>query len=145
MPECAGAGVGGSVTEMRNLNHSIERVNFITYGSVMVGIPTSALDDVARRFSLLGDPTRLRILGALHQAGEASVGDVAEAAGVSLANASQHLGRLALGGIVGRRHVGRSVVYRIIEPAIEQLCAIVCASLDVQQTTSQPDTDAHVS
>ncbi len=112
----------------------------------MVGVPRSALGDVARRFALLGDPTRLRILGELHQAGEATVGEIAEAAEVSVANASQHLGRLAMGGIVGRRPEGRTVVYRIIEPAIEQLCAIVCASLEVTaDTRAEPGADAHVS
>jgi DNA-binding transcriptional ArsR family regulator len=103
----------------------------------MVGVPKSALDDVARRFSLLGDPTRLRILSELHIAGQATVGEIAEAAEVSVANASQHLGRLALGGIVGRRPEGRTVVYRIVEPAIAQLCAIVCASLDIDQQIEQ--------
>lgn len=112
----------------------------------MVGVPKSALGDVARRFALLGDPTRLRILGELHRAGEATVGEIAEASEVSIANASQHLGRLAMGGIVGRRPEGRTVVYRIIEPAIEQLCAIVCASLEVAvEARPEPDTDANVS
>jgi len=46
-----------------------------------------------------------------------------------VANASQHLGRLAMGGIVGRRRTGRTVRYRIVEASIEQLCAIVCASV----------------
>jgi DNA-binding transcriptional ArsR family regulator len=104
-------------------------LNFTIYSLSMPGIPISALDEVARRFALLGDPTRLRILGAVHEAGQATVGDIAAVADVSVANASQHLGRLALGGIVGRRRVGRTVVYRIIEPSIEQLCAIVCSSV----------------
>ena len=34
-----------------------------------------------------------------------------------------------MGGIVARRRQGRTVVYRISEPSIEQLCAIVCASV----------------
>lgn len=102
--------------------------------STMVGVPREALDDVARRFALLSDPTRLRILGELHQCGQATVSDIASAAGVSIANASQHLGRLALGGIVGRRREGRSVIYRITEPSIEQLCAVVCTSLMIDHT-----------
>ena len=111
----------------------------------MVGVPKSALEDVARRFSLLSDPTRLRILGELNRAGEATVGEVAEAAEVSVANASQHLGRLALGGVVGRRHEGRTVVYRIIEPAIEQLCAIVCASLEIDTEPATPSSGSTAS
>jgi len=46
-----------------------------------------------------------------------------------MANASQHLRRLALGGIIGRRRDGRTVYYRVIEQSIESLCAIVCASV----------------
>lgn len=112
----------------------------------MVRVPKEALEDVARRFALLGDPTRLRILRELHEAGESTVSALADAADVSVANASQHLGRLALGGIVGRRRAGRTVVYRITEPAIDQLCTIVCASLSIEsETPAVPQTDADVS
>ena len=97
----------------------------------MVRVPTEALEDVARRFALLSDATRLRVLKELHDAGESTVSDLAEAAGISVANASQHLGRLAVGGVVSRHRVGRTVVYRITEPAIDQLCDIVCSSLDI--------------
>ncbi len=112
----------------------------------MVRVPTEALEDVARRFALLGDPTRLRILRELHEAGEATVSALAEAADVSVANASQHLGRLAVNGVVGRRREGRTVVYRITEPAIDQLCTIVCASLSIETAaTVAPQTDADAS
>ncbi len=112
----------------------------------MVRVPTEALEDVARRFALLSDPTRLRILRELHDAGESTVSALAEAADVSVANASQHLGRLALGGVVGRRREGRTVVYRITEPAIDQLCTIVCASLSiVTEAPAVPESDADVS
>jgi DNA-binding transcriptional ArsR family regulator len=112
----------------------------------MVRVPTEALEDVARRFALLSDPTRLRVLKELHDSGESTVSALAEAAGVSVANASQHLGRLALGGVVSRHKVGRTVVYRITEPAITQLCDIVCASLDITpEATTSPLTDATVS
>lgn len=93
----------------------------------MAVVPAAALERVAHRFALLGDPTRLRVLSALHEAGAATVGEIAEHSGVSIANASQHLGRLAMGGIVTRRRQGRTVVYQISDPSIEQLCAIVCS------------------
>lgn len=95
----------------------------------MPGIPDSLLDAVARRFALLGDPTRLRIVRVLHERGEATVGDVAAASGTSAANASQHLGRLLLGGVVGRTRDGQSVRYRITDDTIGQLCDIVCGSI----------------
>jgi DNA-binding transcriptional ArsR family regulator len=92
-------------------------------------IPDSFIEDVARRFALLGDPTRLRIVRALHEGGELAVGEIAGAAGTSVANTSQHLQRLAVGGIVGRRRDGQAVYYRIIDETIEQLCTIVCGSV----------------
>jgi len=95
----------------------------------MAVIPDSFLEDVARRFALLGDPTRLKIVSVLHEGGESTVGEIADAAGTSVANASQHLQRLAAGGIVGRRRDGQAVHYRIIDETIEQLCTIVCGSV----------------
>lgn len=99
----------------------------------MAVVPDSFLEDVARRFALLGDPTRLKIVSVLHEGGETSVGEIAEAAGTSVANASQHLQRLATGGIVGRRRDGQAVCYRIVDETIEQLCAIVCGSVTRRQ------------
>jgi DNA-binding transcriptional ArsR family regulator len=92
-------------------------------------VPDSMLEEVARRFALLGDPTRLRIVRALHDRGEQTVGEIAAAAGTSPANASQHLGRLLLGGVVGRARDGHAVRYRIIDDTIEQVCRIVCSSV----------------
>jgi DNA-binding transcriptional ArsR family regulator len=77
----------------------------------------------------MGDPTRLYLLSLLCERGETSVGELAEAASISIANASQHLRKLTLGGILGRRKVGNQVFYRVVEKTIEQLCDIVCASV----------------
>lgn len=100
-------------------------------------IPDAVLDEVARRFSLLGDPTRLRVVRALHDRGECSVQEVAETAGTTVANASQHLARLHAGGMVARRRDGKSVRYRIADPTIEALCRTVCDSvLDRARTVS---------
>ena len=91
--------------------------------------PGPVLEETAARFALLGDPTRLHLLSLLLDRGECSVTELSEAAVISVANASQHLRRLALGGIVGRRRSGTQVRYRVVEASIEQLCAIVCASV----------------
>lgn len=95
----------------------------------MAVVPDSFLEDVARRFALLGDPTRLRIVRVLHEHGESTVNEIAAAAGTSSANASQHLGRLLLGGVVGRTRDGQAVRYRITDDTIGPLCAIVCGSV----------------
>lgn len=97
--------------------------------TLMAVVPDSVLDEAARRFFLLGDPTRLRLVSALHDVGEATVQALAEASGTSVANASQHLGRLYGGGVVKRRREGRTVRYWIADPTIEALCTIVCESV----------------
>lgn len=92
--------------------------------------PGPVLEETAARFALLGDPTRLLLLSLLLERGECSVSELAGAAGISVANASQHLRRLTLGGVLGRRRSGSQVHYRVIEQTIEQICTIVCASVE---------------
>lgn len=101
----------------------------VASGATMTVLPDSLVDEVARRFALLGDPTRLRVVRALHDTGECSVQEVANATGTSMANASQHLARLRDGGIVQRRRVGKTVRYSISDPTIEALCVTVCDSV----------------
>lgn len=95
----------------------------------MAVVPEAILDEAANRFALLGDPTRLRLVSTLHDRGPCSVGELAEAIGSTMPNVSQHLARLATGGVVKRRREGRSVRYWIADPTIEDLCTIVCASV----------------
>jgi DNA-binding transcriptional ArsR family regulator len=92
----------------------------------MAGVPEALLDEAARLFGLLADPTRLRLIGSLHEDGELAVGDLAERTGVALPNVSQHLNRLAAAGLVERRRAGRNVLYRLADERVEQLCDIVC-------------------
>ena len=94
-----------------------------------MAVPSHLLDEVARLFSLLGDPTRLRLLSTLHDDGELSVSELAERSGVSIANASQHLNRLATAGVVSRRRDGRSVRYAIADPRLTEICDAVCAGV----------------
>lgn len=92
-------------------------------------IPDAVLDEAARRFALLSEPTRLRLVRELLHRGDATVSELAEAVGTSLANVSQHLSRLQAGGIVRRRRDGRSAHYAVADPTIEGLCEIVCRSV----------------
>ena len=92
-------------------------------------LPEALLEEVARRFALLGDPTRLRLLRALHEEGELSVGRLAAVTGVARVNASQHLNRLALAGLVARRRDGTTVHYRVSDPTVDALCELVCAGV----------------
>ena len=97
-------------------------------------VSAELLEEAAHRFALLGDPTRLRILSVLHGAGELPVGELAERAGVTRENASQHLGRLAAAGMVARRREGTSVHYRVSDATLAQVCDLVCDSVRQQAT-----------
>jgi DNA-binding transcriptional ArsR family regulator len=90
-----------------------------------------ALVLVARRFAVLAEPMRLRLLQALIE-GEKSVGALAEEAGGTQANVSRHLQTLAEAGLVSRRKEGLQVFYAIADPTIFQLCELVCGSIDQQ-------------
>ena len=91
------------------------------------------IEEVARRFALLSDPTRLRILHVLLEEGEQPVQKLAKATGVARANVSQHLSRLLGAGMVGRRRVGQSIHYSVVDETLAPLCDIVCSA--VQERT----------
>ena len=92
-------------------------------------IPETLLEEAARRFALLGDPSRLRILSTLNESGELAVGELATLSGLTRTNLSQHLSRLAAAGLVGRRRQGTTIYYRIVDESLGELCDLVCASL----------------
>lgn len=90
---------------------------------------------VATRFSLLGDPTRLRILQALER-GEQSVNQVVGLTRASQPNISKHLRALTGAGLVSRRREGNNILYAIADPVIFKLCDLVCRSA-TNQVSSQ--------
>jgi DNA-binding transcriptional ArsR family regulator len=88
----------------------------------------AALDLVAARFRVLGEASRLKLLRALEQ-GERNVGELVTACGLTQANTSRHLQTLGDAGILGRRREGTSVYYFIADPAVLDLCHIVCGGI----------------
>ena len=88
-----------------------------------------AIEFVARRFRLLGEPQRLRLLRELMN-GEQSVNDLAERCGTGQANVSKHLGLMRMEGLVDFRREGTKKVYRIDDPVIPVLCRLVCGALE---------------
>lgn len=92
-----------------------------------------ALDLVARRFAVLAEPMRLRLIQALF-AGEMSVNSLVEAVGGTQANVSRHLQTLTQAHILARRKEGLQVFYAIADPSIYKLCELVCGSLEKQLT-----------
>lgn len=86
----------------------------------------------AERFNLLGAPTRLRLLAAMHQAGpgQATVGELAQAAGITHTAASQALRLLRLQGWVRDDRSGRSVCYTLTDPTVHELLHLMGATHD---------------
>lgn len=88
-----------------------------------------ALDLIARRFAVLAEPTRLRLLHAMFD-GEQSVNALVELTDGTQANVSRHLQTLLHASMVTRRKEGLQVFYAIADPSIFQLCEQVCGSLE---------------
>ena len=74
--------------------------------------PTQA-GSLAEMFRLLGDPTRVRILYALLEAGELCVCDVADAVDTTETKVSQAMRLLRSAGVVRNRRSGRNIFYRL--------------------------------
>jgi DNA-binding transcriptional ArsR family regulator len=94
-------------------------------------VPDELVELIARRFRVLGEPLRIKLLDRLRD-GEASVNELTGALGASQQNVSKHLTVLAEAGIVGRRKEGTHVYYRIVDEGVFALCEQVCGSLELQ-------------
>lgn len=94
------------------------------------------VDLVARRFQILGEPCRLRILDAL-QSGPMTVNQIVESLNGNQPNISKHLQILFDAGLVGRRRSGNSIFYNISDPVVFKLCELVCRSTARQAASLQ--------
>lgn len=94
----------------------------------MEGLSDEALVQVAAYFQALAEPTRLQILNFLRQQ-ERNVGELAQLCGYTSANISRHLALLTQHGLVSRETRGNSAYYRIADPAVYELCDLVCGSI----------------
>lgn len=90
-----------------------------------------ALELVARRFAVLSEPLRLKLIHALFE-GEKSVNTLVALTGGTQANVSRHLQTLMQAHILARRKAGLQVFYSIADPTIFRLCELVCGSLEKQ-------------
>jgi len=91
-------------------------------------LPDPVVDLIARRFRVLGEPMRIRILDRLRD-GEATVNDLTDALETSQQNVSKHLGVLHDAGIVSRRKDANHVRYSIADEGVLELCEQVCGGL----------------
>jgi DNA-binding transcriptional ArsR family regulator len=81
-------------------------------------------ESVARYFSVLGEPTRLRILHALCQQ-EKCVNDIISVTRLSQANVSRHLGLMYQVGMLSRRREGAQIFYKVADQMHVELCRTV--------------------
>jgi DNA-binding transcriptional ArsR family regulator len=94
-------------------------------------VPDDLVELIARRFRVLGEPMRIKLLDRLRE-GEATVNELTEALAASQQNVSKHLSVLAEVGILGRRKEGTHVYYRIVDEGVFALCEQVCGSVQEQ-------------
>lgn len=96
-------------------------------------IPEPLLELIAKRFRVLAEPMRIRLLDRLRE-GEATVGELQEALAASQQNVSKHLGILLEAGMVSRSKRGNHAYYAIADPSVFALCEQVCGGVRKQLT-----------
>ena len=91
-------------------------------------LPDPLVDLIARRFRVLAEPMRIRLLDRLRER-PATVGELCDALGASQQNVSKHLAVLHADGLLRREKRGNFVVYEIADPSVFELCEQVCGGL----------------
>jgi ArsR family transcriptional regulator len=86
-------------------------------------LPEGIVQEIAATFSVLGDPTRIRILDAL-ASGELCVCDIATLAGISESAVSHQLRLLRGMRLVRPRRAGRQVFYSLDDQHIVELMRV---------------------
>ncbi len=94
-------------------------------------------ESTARYFSVLGEPTRLKILHVICQ-GEKCVSDIIQATELAQANVSRHLGLMYQAGMLSRRREGTLVFYRVADALLLELCRSVSAQVNFRLAQNQP-------
>ncbi len=108
----------------------------------MNNLDDTAIAYIADYFQALSEPMRLRVLNLL-RADRRNVGELAELLGCTTANVSKHLSLLAKSGFVERTMEGNAAYYRIADPAVFELCNVVCGQVG-RRLTEQSRTAARL-
>ena len=86
------------------------------------------VEEAARLFGMLSEPARHYLLRALME-GAAPVGRLVALTGIKQGTVSKHLGILHASRFVARRREGTQVWYEISEPALFELCELMCSRI----------------
>lgn len=86
------------------------------------------VDEAARLFGILSEPSRLKLLRAL-MTGSLTVTELIEASGMKQGNVSKHLGVLLTARFVAREREGNFARYAIADSRLFPLCELMCARM----------------
>ncbi len=92
---------------------------------------------VAKYFSLLSEPVRLKILHTICS-DERSVSAIVSATGATQTNVSRHLALLYRAGVVSRRKERNAVFYKVNDPMFADVCRTVCRQIAGRIAAEQP-------
>jgi len=87
------------------------------------------IEEVARLFSILSEPSRLKLLRAL-MGGEMTVTELMKTTGLKQGNVSKHLGVLLAARFVGREREGNFARYGITDRRLIPLCHLMCERVE---------------
>jgi DNA-binding transcriptional ArsR family regulator len=87
------------------------------------------VEEAARLFAILSEPSRLKLLRALMEA-PLTVSELIEATGMKQGNVSKHLGVLLSARFVARGREGNFARYAIADPDLFQLCELMCTRIE---------------
>jgi DNA-binding transcriptional ArsR family regulator len=96
-----------------------------------------AFDAVAAYFSVLSEPTRLRIMHAICEQ-EKTVSQIVEELGATQTNISRHLNLMHRSGVLARRKEGNQVYYRAADAEMVEICRSMCNRIAAQIDENKP-------
>ena len=109
-------------SSVAHLDHQTRVVDRDRVAHVVQRLPDDALvDDLAGIFTLLGDPSRLRLLISLLEGGELCVSDLAVTSGLSESATSHALRLLRAHGVVRASRSGRMMRYSLRDGHVRML------------------------
>jgi ArsR family transcriptional regulator len=101
-----------------------------------------AIDVIATRLRVVGEPTRIRLLALLNQ-GEATVQELSDRLPTTPQNISRHLTTLHQAGMVSRRKEANTVRYTLVDWTgwwlVEQMAAAIAAHAEELGELFPPD------
>jgi DNA-binding transcriptional ArsR family regulator len=96
------------------------------------------VEQIAKFFSLLSEPSRLKIVHAICRE-ERNVSDIVELTGLTQTNVSRQLNLMLNAGVLSRRKEGNQAFFTVSDETLIEVCRDVCIRL-----ASKMETDADV-